>query len=290
MLRRDFLVGGGCTLGSAARATAPTTSREFADKSFRAAVAAVEHDARGRLGVAILDTHTGRRFAWRGEERFAMCSTAKLPLVAAILTRDLQHGAMQHRIPVPVDLPPNSPFTELRRGDFATIEELCNAAITQSDNGAANLLLPRIGGPAGLTDFFRAQGDVVSRLDRLEPMLNDVPLGDPRDTTSPAAMLKLVHGLALGSRLPWVSRARLVGWMLANRTGDRRFRAGLPPTWRVADKTGASDRGNDNDVAILWPPKRRPIIVTSYIAESTLPFPASSDIHARLARLIVAAI
>jgi beta-lactamase class A len=290
MLRREFLVGTGCALGSAALADAPNLPRGFGGNTFRAAIAALEREARGRLGVAILDTGTGGRFTWRGEERFAMCSTFKLPLVAAVLIRDAQRGAMQHRIPVPVDLPPNSPFTEMRRGGFATIEELCEAAITQSDNGAANLLLPLVGGPAGFTRFVRAQGDAVSRLDRLEPMLNDVPPGDPHDTTSPAAMLRLVQGLALGSRLPPASRARLVGWLLANKTGDRRLRAGLPSTWRVADKTGASDRGNDNDVAILWPPKRRPIIVASYLAESTLPFPASSDIHARLARLIAAAI
>jgi len=290
MLRREFLVGTGCALGSTALASAPNLSRGFADKSFRVAIAALEREARGRLGLAILDTDTGGRFTWRGEERFAMCSTFKLPLVAAILIHDEQRGAMQHRIPVPVDLPPNSPFTGMRRGDFATVEELCEAAITQSDNGAANLLLARVGGPAGFTRFVRDQGDTVSRLDRLEPMLNDVPPGDPRDTTSPAAMLRLVHGLALGSRLPPVARARLVGWMLANKTGGLRLRAGLPSTWPVADKTGASDRGNDNDVAILWPPKRQPIIVASYLAESTLPFPASSEIHARLARLIASAI
>lgn len=291
MLRREFLVGAGCALGGVAIARTPASDRAF-DAAFRTAVAALERDARGRLGVAILDTGTGASFAWRGGERFAMCSTFKLPLAAAVLAQvDTGRERLDRRIMVPAgDLPPNSPFSETRRGGFASVAELCEATMTRSDNAAANLLLPLVGGPAGFTRFSRGQGDAVSRLDRLEPMLNDVPSGDPRDTTSPIAMLRLVQRLALGTALGGSSRARLVGWMLANKTGDRRLRAGLPPAWRVGDKTGASDRGNDNDVAIVWPPARRPILVASYLAESALPFPASSDVHARLARLITAAV
>ena len=292
MLRREFLIAAGCALGAAASARGPDPARGLNSAALRRAVEALERDSRGRLGVAVLDTGTGRRFAWRGDERFAMCSTFKLPLAAAVLaTVDAGREQLDRAIAVPMgDLPPTSPFTETRRGGTATVAELCEATMTQSDNGAANLLLPIIGGAPGFTRFARRQGDPVTRLDRMEPMMNMVPPGDPRDTTSPRAMLALVRRLALGPALSPASRERLVGWMVNNKTGARRLRAGLPPEWRVGDKTGASGRGNDNDVAILWPPARPPILIASYLAESSLPFPESNAIHARLARLLAAAV
>ena len=292
MLRREFLIAAGCALGTAASARGPDPARGLNSAALRRAVEALERDARGRLGVAVLDTGTGRRFAWRGKERFAMCSTFKLPLAAAVLaTVDAGRERLDRAIAVPAGkLPGNSPFTETRRGRFATVAELCKATMTQSDNAAANLLLPIVGDASGFTRFVRRQGDAVTRLDRIEPMLNVVPPGDPRDTTSPTAMLALVRRLALGPALAPASRARLVGWMVNNKTGAQRLRAGLPPEWRVGDKTGTSDRGNNNDVAILWSPARPPILIASYLAESSLSFPESNAIHARLARLLAAAV
>ena len=292
MLRREFLMAAGCAVGAAAWARDPDPAQAFGGAAFAREVALLERDARGRLGVAVLDTGTGRRFGRRADERFAMCSTFKLPLAAAVLARvDAGAERLDRRIAVPADgLPPTSPFTDTRRGGHATVAELCEATTTRSDNAAANLLLPIVGGPPGFTRFARAQGDAVTRLDRIEPMMNEVGANDPRDTTSPAAMLALVRRLALGPALKPASRALLVGWTVANKTGDLRLRAGLPADWRVGDKTGASGRGEDNDVAILWPPSRPPILVASYIAGSALPFPESNAIHARLARAIAQAV
>lgn len=77
-----------------------------------------------------------------------------------------------------------------------TVAELCDAAVTRSDNTAGNLLLASFGGPAGLTAFFRSLGDDVSRLDRIETELNyhDGP-DDVRDTTTAAAMLENLRKL-----------------------------------------------------------------------------------------------
>ncbi|WP_375427069.1 class A beta-lactamase [uncultured Sphingomonas sp.] len=290
MLRRSFLTGAACVVAGPIPAGASSSS--FGGLAFRREVLALERASRGRLGVAILDTGTGARFDSRGDERFALCSTFKLILAAAILARVDRNGdRLDRRVPIAAsDLVPNSPFTETRVGGDATVAELCLATMTRSDNAAANLLLPAVGGPAGVTRFARALGDDRTRLDRIEPELNDVRPGDPRDTTTPDAMLGLFRTLTLGPVLKPVSRARFTRWLVANKTGDPRLRAGLPRNWRVGDKTGASGRGHDNDVAILWPPARRPLLVASYIADSPLDLAASNIIHARLGGLIARAV
>jgi beta-lactamase class A len=149
-----------------------------------------------------------------------------------------------------------------------TLAEICEAALTQSDNTAGNLLLRQIGGPAGLTSFVRSLGDDVSRLDRWEVELNEALADDPRDTTSPGAMLQNLQRLLLGDGLSADARQRLTDWMVANKTGNTRLRAGVPRDWRVADKTGSGERGTTNDVGVFWPPSRKPILVTAYLTGS----------------------
>ena len=234
-------------------------------------LAALERRHGGRLGVAILDTGTGRRINHRGEERFAMCSTFKWLLAAQVLARvDRGEESLDRRLVVSEsDLVTWSPVTTDRTGDPGmTVAELCEAAVTRSDNTAANLLLATIGGPEGFTAFVRSLGDDRTRLDRIETALNSAIPGDPRDTTTPAAMLRDLQAVLLGDVLQPASRERLVGWLVGNRTGDARLRAGLPPTWRVGEKTGSGGHASHNDVGIAWPPGRAPLLVAAYYAES----------------------
>ncbi|KFL36904.1 class A beta-lactamase [Arenimonas donghaensis] len=236
------------------------------------ALRALEGRHGGRLGVFALDTGTGRTLGQRGGERFAMCSTFKLPLAAQVLAAvDAGRERLDRRLTwTPDDLVSWSPVVEKHDGAAGlAVDALCEATMTISDNTAANLLLAEHGGPAGLTAWLRAIGDEVTRLDRNEPALNEATPGDPRDTTTPAAMVATLHKLLLGDVLSDASRSRLTGWALANQTGDKRLRARLPG-WRVGDKTGTNNVGNSNDIGILWPPgDRAPILVAAYYAESS---------------------
>ncbi|MEO8374653.1 MAG: class A beta-lactamase [Sphingomonas bacterium] len=256
------------------------------------AIARIEAESGGRLGVALHDTGTGHRFAYRGNERFAMCSTFKLLLAGAVLARVQQRAErLDRRLPVSgSDVIGHAPFTAKRAGGTATVAELCRAMTVESDNGAANLMLAAIGGPAGLTRFLRQTGDTVTRLDRTEPSLNEATPGDPRDTTTPLAMLGSAERLWLGPALAPTSRAQLTAWAIECRTGLARLRAGLPKGWRAGDKTGTGDRGTYNDVAIFWPPRRKPVLITSYLSESELGTDAGNAIHAKVARTLVAMI
>ena len=218
-----------------------------------------------------------------------MCSTFKAALAGAILAK-ADSGALSLGDEVPVreaDLIQHAPVVtaHIGRGRI-TVEALCAAIVEVSDNAAANLLLDRIGGPAGFTAFVRRCGDAVTRLDRKELELNSNIPGDPRDTTTPAAMLGLMRTLLLGDILSAPSRARLFAWMERSSTGLDRLRAAFPPGWRAGDKTGTGN-GANNDIAIAWPPNRAPILITSYIDAREVPNAARNAAHAKVAHLVV---
>ncbi|MEJ7687474.1 MAG: class A beta-lactamase [Variovorax sp.] len=235
-------------------------------------LADIEKASGGRLGVSLLDTGTGRRAAHRADERFPMCSTFKFLAAALVLARvDQGKERLDRRVVFAAsDLVSYSPVTEkLVGGGGMTIAELCEAAITRSDNTAGNLMLASFGGPGGFTTYMRSIGDTRTRLDRIETELNEARPGDPRDTTTPAAMQGSMQKILLGNTLSQGSRAQLLQWLDANKTGDLRLRAGLPPDWKVGDKTGSGDNGAACDIAILRPPERGPILVAAYLTETT---------------------
>jgi beta-lactamase class A len=249
----------------------------------------IEASVGGRLGVAVLDTATGQLAGHRLDERFAMCSTFKALAAGLALARvDAGQERLDRRVAIaPSDLLEWAPTAREHVGTGMTVAELCEAAITVSDNTAANLLLASMGGPAGVTAFLRRIGDATTRLDRNEPTLNEARPGDPRDTSTPRAMARTLRTLALGSALTEASRAQWLAWMTANTTGAKRLRAGVPADWRVADKTGTGSRGTTNDMGLLWPPRRAPLVVVSYLTECKASSDAREAALADVARSVV---
>nr|WP_322101485.1 class A beta-lactamase [Paraburkholderia sp. J41] len=277
--RRRFTMTmlGGAIAGVAAQAFALESAQGAA---LEKQLAQIEARTGGRLGVAILDTANGRVQGWRLDTRFPMCSTFKVLLASAVLARkDRGEESLARRIVyAKAQVVPYSPLSGPRAGgEGMTVAGLCEAALTRSDNTAANLLLESIGGPGAVTAFARSLGDPHTRLDRNETTLNEAREGDPRDTTTPAAMVADLRELLLGERLSTASREQLIAWLVANQTGDARLRASLPKDWRVGDKTGTGDNGTANDIAILWPPQRAPLLVTVYLTRATRATPAERD-------------
>jgi beta-lactamase class A len=248
----------------------------------------IEQSNGGRLGVAVLDTATGERSGYRADERFPMCSTFKFMLAAAVLQRVDRH---QETLDRTITIPPkpllfNSPLTERHAGGAMSIAALCHAALTQSDNTAANLLLESIGGPASITHFSRSIGDTVTRLDRMEPSLNESLAGDPRDTTSPAAIAGDLKSVLLGNVLSPAARDQLTLWMEANLTGLERLRAKLPEGWRAANKTGSNGVHTSNDIAVIWPAGKQPIIIAVYITGCIGPESKRAAMIAEIGKLV----
>lgn len=235
----------------------------------------LEVAARGRLGVYILDTQSGVGTGHRENERFAHCSSFKMSLAAMILRMSESGQAdLSERLHwSPEDMLHVSPVTEANIENGLTVEQLAHATLVTSDNTAANVLLKRFGGPQALTAFWASLGDPVSRLDRYEPALNDVPPGTELDTTSPLAMARTTAAIVHGNALSAQNKAKMRDWMTEVQTGTQRIRAGFPTEWQSGDKTGTGigpDKHTYVDIAFGIPPGRAPVIVTAYFEPAVL--------------------
>lgn len=223
-----------------------------------------------RVGYASLDLTSHQVEGYRLDERFPMLSSFKVLVCGAVLARvDAGEDQLDRRIGyTDAQIVEYSPVTEKHVETGMTLDEPCDAAITMSDNTAGNLLLEAVGGPQGLTEFLRATGDRVSRLDRWETALNSAIPGDPQVTTTPQAMAGTLHTLMFGDALSTGSRARLVTWMENDRVADALIRAALPQGWYIADKSGAGERGARAIVGALGPNGQPGRIVVIYMTET----------------------
>ena len=95
---------------------------------------------------------------------------------------------------------------------------------------------------------------------RREPYLNEFLPGKPDDTTTPEQAVRTLCALcgeletAGGGKL-----TRFLDWMSGNDTGKTLIRAGAPPEWQTADKSGSGSYGTRNDIAVLRRPGRKPL-------------------------------
>ena len=286
MRRRELIKAG--LLGLASLPLWPTAAAGATDPGD--AFAGLEQSHGGRLGVAVLDTGSGRRLLHRADERFLMCSTGKLLAVAAVLARvDRGEERLHRRIVFSrTDVLDWAPVTRLRPGPPGmTVEELCQAAMIVSDNTAMNLLLASLSGPAALTRFVHGLGDPLTRFDRTEPSLNRPGPQGFEDTTTPVAMLDDMRRVLLGDVLSPATRARLLDWLRHNTTGTTQLRAGLPAGWSAGDKTGASTTQN-NDVAIAWPPGRAPVLIAAFYESTAGATEARKSVLAQVGALAAA--
>jgi len=279
--RRTFL------LAAAALPLLPAWAAESSDAVQR--LKQLETTFAGRLGVVALNTGNGEVLSYRGDEAFPLCSTFKAMLAGAILQRSvLTPGLLDERITYrKSDLVSYSPVSEKHVQDGMTVAELCAATVQYSDNSAANLLMKLLDGPEGLTTFARSIGDHHFRLERWETELNSAIPGDLRDTTTPLAMAHSLQRLVVGDALPDSQRQQLQTWLRGNTTGATRIRAGVPANWQVGDKTGTGDYGTTNDVAVLWPPGKAPVVLTLYLTQTTKDASPRNETLAAATRVVV---
>jgi beta-lactamase class A len=249
----------------------------------------LEQEFGGRLGVFAVNTANDALLRYHARERFPFCSTFKVMAAAAILARNAQvEGLMQQRLKYrKSDLADYSPITEKHIADGMTVAELCAAAIRYSDNTAANLLIRKLGGPKIVTAFARSIGDTEFRLDRWETDLNTAIPGDARDTSTPEAMGRSLQRLVLGNALVPHHREILQDWLCGNTTGASRIKAGIPADWIIGDKTGTGQYGTANDIAVLWPPRRDPVVVAIYTTQHQDDSHARNDVIASAAQVVV---
>ncbi len=294
--RRKFILSSGLLLLSGCMAKS-NASRDIAGRQAiydAPQMAEIEKRIGGRLGVALVDGDGGLIMSHRGGERFAMCSTFKAALASALFAAH-QAGTVdmfEEFELKPADGVPYMPFVEqkLAAKEPVSLHQLAGATVMTSDNAAANLILKAIGGPQAFTDFARSQGDDVTRLDRMEPDLNENAPGDPRDTTTPEAMAMLMRKLTIEDAALDIDKLTLQKWLKDSKTGASRIRAGLPEGWPAGDKTGTASGGIAvNDIAIIWPSTAeyagKPVILTIYTDHPKVPITEVDAAMASIARL-----
>ncbi|NXY95366.1 class A beta-lactamase [Streptomyces sp. BR123] len=252
----------------------------------------LERERGVRLGVYARDTATGRTVLHRADELFPMCSVFKTVAAAAVM-RDLDHDGtrLAKRIHYTLQDVTDAGGGEITQAEEniangLTVAELCSAAIAQSDNAAANLLLRELGGPTAITRFCRSLGDRTTRLDRWEPALNSAEPDRVTDTTSPRAIGLTYTRLALGNALSPRHREHLNRWLLANTTSKERMRKGVPAQWALGDKTGAGSYGTNNDVGIAWPPGRPPLVMAILTTRAEATAPRDNEVIVRATQLL----
>ena len=255
--RRSVLATGALTLAGAAF---PAPCFGAADTS----LASLERRHGGRLGLFALDLQSSRALSHRADERFKVYSTFKV-LLAALVLSDVAGSRETLDATVSYgkgNLMAASPVTKanVARGEM-TVREMCEAMMFRSDNTAANLLMARCGGPGRLTEFLRAIGDPVTRVDSYEGQVDGKP--PDFDTTTPRAVVATLRALLLGPTLSVAARRQLEDWLVGNQVGGSRLRAAFPTSWRTGDRTGTGD-GYCNDLAIATRPGKAPLIVGAY--------------------------
>nr|CAD6436329.1 class A beta-lactamase [Rhizobium sp. Q54] len=254
--------------------------------------AEVEADLGGRVGVLLQQYGEAPAATYRADERFPLASTFKALACGAALSRvDAGEQDLEAIIKYGADdIVTYSPITEKHVGVGMTLGDLCHATITLSDNTAGNLVLDSVGGPSGFTAFMREIGDEVTRLDRWEPELNEALPDDPRDTTTPRAVVTTLERLLLGDVLLPASRRQLEEWMIADQVADKLIRASLPKGWTIGDKTGAGERGSRSIIAIIRPPQGKPWLAGIYLTGSDADMDKRNEAVATVGAAIVRAI
>jgi len=279
-------------LAAVSLAVTVTATRAIVAQELETVIVNWEAQLDARIGVLLRDVSSDWQVTHRADERFAMSSTFKPLLCGAVLAQvDAGREKLSQQVTYQTsDLVPYSPVTEQHVDTGMTVAELCEATLTISDNTAANLLLRRINGPKGLTGFLRKIGDTTTRLDRLEPMLNDAVPGDLRDTTTPRAILASLEKLLFTDILQPQSALQLQQWMIDDQVAGALIRAHVPDDWQIGDKSGAGGHGSRGIIAFLRAPDGETYLAAIYLTESQANFSRRNEVIADIGRAMIARI
>ena len=235
----------------------------------------------GKIGMSIVNAEGQPIFGYRQSERFPLTSTFKVLACAALLDRlHKTSGSLNETVTIkPDELLSYSPITKnYVAPETITLQNLCAAAVSYSDNTAGNSVLTYLGGPEAVTRFMHESGDTITRLDRTEPTLNEATPGDERDTSTPESMAAGVHKLLATPLLTTPHRTVLEGWMREDKVADNLLRAALPKGWSIADKTGAGSYGSRAIIAAVYPTGGSPVYMAIYITQTNAEMKVSDGV------------
>lgn len=268
-----------------------TTPKIIPATSIQKRLSELEASSKGRIGVYAINMGNNIKLGYRANKHFPTGCTSKVIGVATILSKSMNDSALlsQKINYSKKDLTNWSPITEKYLSSGMTVEQLCSASISYSDNTAMNLLVKQMGGLEQMNLFARSIGNNSFRQD------NDWPKeaysggkNNLRDTSTPKDMAKNLQKLAFTKVLDKPQREMLISWLKANTTGKHRIKAGIPKGWIVADKTGTGGAyGTTNDIGIIFPPRCPPIIMAIYYTNDELNAINREDIIVSITHLLI---
>jgi beta-lactamase class A len=316
-----------CVVAALALSAPPTSFANAAPDLQHELTALVERARPGTLGITVLDLQSGASWRVNADRSYPMMSVFKAPLGATVLERvDRGELTLEQKVTLTrVDLRhgPDSIAKEFtgERAQFS-VRRLLDAAVSESDNTAADALIKLVGGPAAVTAYLRAHGIEGMRVDRDEGTLAhdidglapaaDAPpekesaqatlarkrngyatyLADPRDTSTPDAAVTFLRKLWRGELLARDSTALMLEMMTHSPTVPARLKGGVPAGARLAHKSGTSTTfegvtAAHNDIGILIWPDGHVVIVAAFLTASPAATEQRDAIFATLAREVV---
>lgn len=269
-------------LGGTKQTSENITAKETIMKKFEQ----LENEYDARLGVYAIDTGTKETLEFREDERFAYTSTSKALATAILLKQNPISTLEEIRTFTGEDIVAYSPITEEFVDKGMSLGKIAEAAMQYSDNTAGNLLFEELGGPVGFEKALRESGDTITKADRIEPDLNEATPGDSRDTSTPQALATTLELFGISEYLPADKQEIFTDWLKGSTTGDSLIRAGVPEGWQVGDKSGAGGYGTRNDIGIVWPPNREPIVIAIMSSRNEVNASYNDELIAKATKVI----
>lgn len=282
---------------------APAFAR--AQTNLQTAIARIAAEVHGRVGVACSLPGTALACDFHADDHLPMQSVYKLPIAMTML-HAVEQGRYRLEQPIrflPSDVPAANVYSPLRdqypHGNVdLPLEDLLRRAVTESDNGACDILfrlLARPGapesGPAVVTEYLHSIGLTGIAVVDTERVLNQDERLQYRDWATPRALVAVLRRLADRSPLSAEHTQALLQWMTATHSADQRIRAGLPPGTVSADKTGTAgqDRTTDNatnDIALITLPDGRRLALAVLVTDAEARFAVRQRVIAEIARAV----
>jgi len=251
----------------------------------------LESHTEGRIGIFAINTANDHIIEYRSQEIFPTGCTSKVIGVAAVLEKSVSNPSlllinMQYS---EEELDDWSPVTRHYVTTGMTVQDLCAASISLSDNTAMNLLLKIIDGVQGMNNFAQSIGNLSFSQDHDWPAeAFSGGVNNYKDASTPKSMVESLYKLTLSEILDQPQRDLLITWLMLSQTGAKRIKASLPQNWIVGNKTGTgATYGSTNDLAIVWPPHHAPIFIGIYYTSDHEQAKKREDIVAEATRILI---
>jgi len=265
------------------------------DRALEGQLRSIVANARGRVGIYAAEVDGPRQAMINAEHAFPMASTVKVAIAATYL-QGVDEGRLRLDTAYPMLVSTGKTGADgrviVRQGMALSAQSLIELMMTKSDNHATDAILNAVGGPSAVNRWLRTAGITGLRVDRdIATLLrddmarNDPSLGiDKRDSSTPAAMVRLLGALDRGDVLSPQSRGVLLGAMSRCLTGKTRIPALLPAGTLVAHKTGTL-WSQTSDVGIIRMPDGRKVALAVFVTGQE-PHAAQASVIAQVARAV----